>query len=83
MEHKSVSEGLGEVGGVAKKGRGVPQSGVNILQGGDTGGNTLCIGYLGNFSGDGEDGGGVTHRVSEADHGEAGADKVRPDMGDA
>ena len=82
-EHQLGEEGLGEVGEVDKKGIGIPQSGGNILQGGDTGGTTLWIGDLGNFGGDGEDGGGDSHRVSKAYHGEAGAGERIWDVGDS
>ena len=37
---------------------------------------------MGNFGGDGEDGGGDTHWVSESDHGETGEAEIRRDMGD-
>ena len=66
-------EGLGEVREFSNKGRGGTQSVINVVQGGDTGGNPFWFGDLGDFGGNGEDGVGNTHRVSEADHREAGA----------
>ena len=41
------AESLGEIGGNSKKGRGGPQSGVNVIQGGDTRGAPIWIRYLG------------------------------------
>ena len=43
--------GLGEVWGVAKKGRGGPQSDINFLQGGDTGDTPIWLVDLGTFGG--------------------------------
>ena len=68
MEHKSVSEGLGDVGGVSKKGRGGPHSGGNFLQGSDTGGTFICLRYLGPIGGDIEDCGGESRRFYETNH---------------
>ena len=62
-------EVLGGVGEVAKKGRGGPQSGRNLLKGGGTGVTLLCIVDLSNFGSDGENGGGGTHGFSGADQG--------------
>ena len=45
-EHQAGAEGLGEVGGDSKKGRGVTQSCGNILQGGDTNGAPIWLGDL-------------------------------------
>ena len=73
---------MGDVEEVTKKGRGGSKSGVNVLQGGDTGGNPLWIGYLGTFGGDVQDGGGDTHGVYEVDHREAGAAEYRREMGE-
>ena len=70
------------VGEDTKKVRGKPQSGGNILQGGHTGGTHLWLGDLVNFSGDGGDYGGDTHRVYEADHEEGGAAEGRRDVGE-
>ena len=74
-------EGLGEVGEVSKKGKVIPQSEGNVIQGGDTGSNPLWLRDLGTFDGDGEDSGGDTHRVSEEVYGEAGAAECRRDVG--
>ena len=82
MEFQAGEEGLGEVGEVAKKGRGGLKSGRNDLKGGDTGGTTIWLGVLGTFAGNGEDGGGDTHCVYEKNHGEAGLAEVRWDVGD-
>ena len=76
-------EGLVDIGGFDKNGRGGTQSGINVLQGDDTGGTPLWLGELGAFGGDGENGGGDTQWVSEAYHGEAGVKEGRRDMGDA
>ena len=62
-----------EVGGVDNKGRDRPQSVINFLHGGDTGSNPLFIGALETFGGDGENGGGDSHQVSEEYHREGGA----------
>ena len=68
---------------MAKKGRGGPQSGRNVLQGGHTGGTTIWIVDLGTFGGDGNDDGGDIHQVSEAYQREAGATEGRRDVGDS
>ena len=60
---------MGDVREVSNTVRGGSQSGGNVLQGGDTGGNPLWILYLVTFIVDGEDHGGDTHEVSEANHG--------------
>ena len=75
-ERRSGAEGLGEVGGVANKGRGGPQSGGNILQGGNTGGTPIWPEYLVTVGGNGEDGVWDSHWVSETNHGEAGTAEV-------
>ena len=67
---KRVQRLLGRLGGFAKKGRGGPQSVRHVLQGGDIGGTSLWLGQLGNIGGNGEDGGGDAHRVSDTNHGE-------------
>ena len=56
---------MGEIGGDAKMGRGGSQSGGNVLQGDDTGGTTICLGYLVPINGNGEDGGGDVHWIYE------------------
>ena len=71
MKNQAGAEDLWEVGEVDKKIKGGTQSGGNDIQGGDTGGTPLWLGYLGTFRGDRDDGGGDTHGVSEEDHGEA------------
>ena len=63
---------MGEVGEVANNVMGGPQSVGNVPQGGDTGGTTIWLVYLGPIGGDGEYSGGYAHRVSETNHGEAG-----------
>ena len=82
-EQKEIAEGMGAVGEVAKKLRGGTQSGENVIQGNETGGNPLWLIDLVTFGGDGEDGGGDTHRVSEADYREAGVVKGRWDVGES
>ena len=62
---------MGEVGEVAKKIMGGPQSGGNVPQGGDTGGTPIWLVDLGPICGDGEDSGGYAHQFSETNHGEA------------
>ena len=62
----------GEVREYSKKGRGEPQSGRNILQGGDTGGDTICIGDLVPIGGNGKNGGRDSHHISKTNHGKAG-----------
>ena len=63
---------MGEVGEVANKLMGGPQSVVNVPQGGDTGDTPIWLVYLGPICGDREDSGGYAHRVSETNQGEAG-----------
>ena len=82
MEVEAGAEGLGEVREVANMGRGGTQIGGNILLGVDTGGNTLWLGDLGTIGGDGEDGGGDAHQVSEKIHREAGAEEGIQDVDD-
>ena len=65
-EHQESAEGLGKVGEIAKKGWGRPQSGVNDIQGSDTGSTPLCLRDLDTFGDNEEDSGGDTHQVSES-----------------
>ena len=44
LRHQAGTEGMGEIVEYSKKGMGGPQSGGNVLQGGDTGGATVWIG---------------------------------------
>ena len=76
-------EGLGEIGGFNKKGSGGLQSGGNVLQGSDTGSTPIWLRKLGTFGGNRENGGGETHQVYEAYHGEAGDADCRQDVGDS
>ena len=55
-------------GGGYNKGRGGPQSGINVLQVGDTGGNNISLRDLVTIDGYGEDFGGGSHPVSETNH---------------
>ena len=72
---------MGEVGEVPKKVMGGSQSGGNVPQGGDTGGTTILIVDLGPIGGYGEESGGYAHKVSEKNHGEAGAAEGGRDVG--
>ena len=58
MECQEAADGLGEVGGDANKRRGGPQSGRNVLKGGDTGATPTWLVYLGHIGVDEEYGGG-------------------------
>ena len=64
---------MGEVGGDGNKGRGKTQSGGNILQVCDTGGDTVWLGELGPIDGNVESGGRDSHRISEKNRGKSGA----------
>ena len=58
MSRQEGMEVMGEVGEVSKKGRGGPQSGYNVLQGGDTGGKPIWLRDLSHIGSNSEDGGG-------------------------
>ena len=59
---------MGDIGEDYKKRGGRPQSGVNVLQGGDTGATTIWIRDMGTISRNEENGGKVLQRVSETNH---------------
>ena len=48
--HQAGREGLGYIGEDANKGIGGPQSGINVLQFGDIGGNPIWLGGLGHIN---------------------------------
>ena len=81
MKHQAREDGLGEFGEAVNTGRGGSRGGVNVLQDSGTVSTTFWIGDLGIFSSNGEEGGGHTYGLSEADHREAWAVEVRQDMG--
>ena len=72
---------MGEIGEDSKKLSGGTQCGGNVLQGGDTGGTTIWLRYLGNIGGNGEDFGGGGNGVSNTNHGESSTVEDRRDMG--
>ena len=74
---------MGEVGEAIKKVRDGSQSGGNFLQEGATDGTSFWIRDLVKFGSDGEEGASHTKGFSKADHGEAGAEEVRSDVGDS
>ena len=55
----------------ATEGRGGPQNGGNVLQGGGTDGALIWLGVFGIVNRIGENGGRDTHLFSETNHGEA------------
>ena len=77
LRHQEGMEGVGKIGEYAKKGRGGPQSGGNVLQGGDTGGATFWLGELGTIGDNRYNGGRDSLQVSETnERAEGGLDIV-------
>ena len=54
----------------------------NVIQDGGPGDAAVQLGVVGHVSSYGEDGMGYAHSVPIPDHGEAGAEKSRRDVGD-
>ena len=82
MEHNARKVGMGDTGETDLTGRGRPQGGGNVLQGGGSSNNTVCIGDVGIFGSNVEEGRRDTYMVPQTYHGEASAAVRRQEVGD-
>ena len=82
-ENLTRKVGLGETGDTAPTGRGIPQSGGNVLQGDVTSNITVWFGDVGHFGVNGEKGRVGTYGILQTYHGDAIMEDSRRDVGDA
>ena len=82
-EHHARKVGLGDSRDTALTGRGIPQGGSNVLQGGGPGNTDVWFRDVGTFGGNGEESRRAAHRFTHTYHREVSAEDRRRYVGEA